>query len=247
MLPEIACEELGLVLDTTVLELLAEAGWERPPIDALAVASRLGITVALDDGQQGRARLVRLADYRGGDSHTAVMLRSDPRPERRQWAVAHELGECYAWRVYQALGVDPAEAPAGSREVVANHLAGRLLLPGPWLADDGRACDWDLRELKNRYATASHELIARRMLDFAPPIIVTIVDQERNTFRRSNVRGRAPALSPVERECWRLTHQTNEPHEQQESMRRVRAWPVHEPGWKREILRTELEEEGWEG
>lgn len=242
MLPEIACEELGMVLDMTVLEILAEAGWEGPPVDAFAVAQALRITVALDDGQAGRARLVRLADYRGRGSHAAVFLRSDPRPERRQWAVAHELGECYAWRVYQALGVDPVEAPVGSRETVANHLASRLLLPSAWLADDGRACDWDLRELKNRYATASHELIARRMLEFSPPVIVTIVDQGRPSLRRSNVRGRVPGLSSLELECWRHAHRANEPHESQESLRRARAWPVHEPEWKREILRTDLED-----
>jgi Zn-dependent peptidase ImmA (M78 family) len=245
MLPEIAHEELSAVLDTTVLEILAEAGWEGPPVDAFAVAEALRIAVAQDDRQEGRARMVRLADYHGGDSQPAVFLRSDPRPERRQWALAHELGECFAWRVFRALGADPAEAPPGAREVVANHLAGRLLLPNAWLADDGPACDWDLLALKRRYATASHELIARRMLDFPVPVIMTIVDLGRVSMRRSNVRGRVPSASPLETACWRQAHQRNEPQEEQESLRRVRAWPVHEPHWKREILRTELEEELW--
>jgi hypothetical protein len=245
MLAEIAQEELCVVLDATVLEILAEARWEGPPVDAFEVAQTLGITVARDDGQQGRARLVRLADYRGRDSHAAVFLRSDPRPERRQWALAHELGECFAWRVFQALGVDGAEAPPGSREVVANHLAGRLLLPSVWVADDGPACDWDLGALKRRYATASHELIARRMLDFSAPLIVTIIDQGRVSTRRSNVRGRVPDVSPLERAVWQRAHQSNEPQEAHEGLRRTRAWPVHEPQWKREILRTELEEDMW--
>ena len=45
---------------------------------------------------------------------------------------------------------------------------------------------------KQRYATASHELIARRMLDFEPWIVITIFDNGRLTFRRSN-RFRPPA------------------------------------------------------
>jgi Zn-dependent peptidase ImmA (M78 family) len=245
MLPEIAHEELAVVLDTTVLEILAEARWAKPPVDAFAVAKALRIAVAQDNRQQGRARMVRLADYHGGDAHPVVFLRSDPRPERCQWALAHELGECFAWRVFQALGADPADAPPGSREVVANHLAGRLLLPSVWLSDDGPACDWDLLALKRRYTTASHELIARRMLDFPMPVIMTIVDRERVSMRRSNVHGRVPGIEPIETACWRRAHQANAPQEEQEGLRRVRAWPVHEPHWKREILRTELEEGRW--
>jgi len=242
MLPEIAQEELSAVLDATVLEILDEARWEGPPVDAFAVAQALRITVALDDGQQGRARLVRLADFRGRDTHPTVLLRSDPRPERRQWALAHELGECFAWRVFDALGVDPREAPVGSREIVANLLASRLLLPGAWLGEDGTACDWDLQALKRQYATASHELIARRMLDFPTPLIVTIIDQRNVSMRRSNVTGRVPAVSPLERECWEQAHRASACCEARQALRRVRAWPVHEPGWKREVLRTELEE-----
>ena len=242
MLPEIAREELAATLDATALDILADAGVARPPIDVFQVAESLEITVALDEHQQGRARLVRLADYRRRDSHPTILLRPEPRAERRQWALAHELGECFAWRVFSALGVDPRETPVGSREAVASQLAGRLLLPRAWLADDGPTLDWDLFALKAVYATASHELIARRMLDFSAPIIVTIFDHERVTMRRSNVRGRVPPSSELELECWEESRRTNRSCELCEGLRRVRAWPVHEPDWKREILRTDLEE-----
>lgn len=242
MLPEIAREELAATLDATALEILADAAIGHPPVDAFRVAEALEITVALDDHQQGRARLVRLADYRGRDSHATILLRPEARSERRQWALAHELGECFAWRVFSALGVDPRETPVGSREAVANQLAGRLLLPRAWLAEDGPTLDWDLFALKNIYATASHELIARRMLDFSAPIIVTIFDHARVTMRRANVRGRVPPSSGLERECWEESRRTNGTCELREGLRRIRAWPVHEPDWKREILRTDLEE-----
>ncbi|MEA1952135.1 MAG: ImmA/IrrE family metallo-endopeptidase, partial [Planctomycetota bacterium] len=73
----------------------------------------------------------------------SILLRPDPRAERRQWAVAHEIGEHVAWRVFGRLGVDPREAGPDSRESVANQLAGRLLLPGEWFEADAVACGWD--------------------------------------------------------------------------------------------------------
>jgi hypothetical protein len=101
---------------------------------------------------------------------------------------------------------------------------------------------WDLLMLKSRYATASHELIARRMLECRPPAIITIFDQGSIHFRRSNLPGRVPPLSAAERECWQVVHEQNRPREARDGLRRVQGWPVHEEGWKREILRTEVEE-----
>ena len=113
-------------------------------------------------------------------------MRPEPRLERRQWAVAHEIGEHVAYRVFLQWGVDPRETAPKAREAVANNLAGRLLLPTAWFAADGAACGWDLLALKARYRTASHELIARRMLECRPPVIISIFDHRRISFRRSN-------------------------------------------------------------
>ena len=65
MLPEITREELSAGMDAVAMEVLDEAGIDRPPVDALLIARRLGITVALDDRQRGRARYVRLGASRG--------------------------------------------------------------------------------------------------------------------------------------------------------------------------------------
>ena len=243
MLPEIPPEELSAGLDRAVMEVLAEVGIEAPPVDALLVARRLGITLAEDDRQRCRARYVRLSGHRGGPPGATILLRPEVRPERRQWAVAHEIGEHVARRVFAALAVDPREAPPGAREMVANHLAGRLLLPGAWFAGDATGCGWDLLHLKRHYSTASHEMIARRMLDFEPPIIVTVFDHTLVTFRRSNVPGNIPPLLSAERNCWLRAHDQNVPCRTSEGPWAVHAWPVHEEGWKREILRTEVAEE----
>ncbi len=245
MLPEITCEELSAGLDAVVERVLDEAQIDRPPVNAMALARGLGITVALDARQPGRARYMRLSQPRGRASRATVLLRPEPRGERLQWALAHEIGEHLACRVFAALGADPRETGPEARERVANHLAGRLLLPGRWFAADGAACNWDLLRLKSRYATASHELIARRMIEMPPPVIVTIFDQGQVYLRRSNVAGRVPPPSPIEMRCWRAVHDVGRPHRSQHQSLRVRGWPVHEEGWKREILRAEVEPEGW--
>jgi len=239
MLPELTHEETAVALDEVAAELLHEAGVTQPPVDAFAVAGALGITVARDDCQSGRARYVRLRSY-AGDPRATILLQSDPRRERQHWAIAHEIGEHAAWRVFGRLDVDPREASPGCRESVANHLAGRLLLPSEWFVSHAAVCDWDLLELKAGFRTASHELIARRMLECPPAVIISICDQGRLSFRRSNVPGRAPPLSDAERACWQAVHREARPDEREADGHRVRSWPVHEPQWKREILRTEV-------
>jgi len=241
MLCEITREELSAGLDTVAMEVLRGAGIERPPVDAIALARRLGVTVAWDDRQRGRARYVRLRGTKGRGPRPTILLRPEPRRERRQWAVAHEISEHVAHRVFALLLIDPREAAPNARERVAVHLASRLLLPGLWFAVDAPACNWDLLELKSRYATASHELIARRMLDFSPPVIITIFDHGELYFRRSNVPGQVPPPSPAEMASWESVHADNRPHRSVEGVRAIQGWPVHEPGWKREILRTEVE------
>jgi hypothetical protein len=244
MLAELSREELAAGMDAVVLEILAEAGIHAPPVDALALAQRLGITVAIDELQEGRARFVRLRGRRPGDSRPTILLRPDDRRERQQWAVAHEIGEHAAERVFAAWGADPRDTYPQAREDLANCLAGRLLLPSAWFVADGLRSGWDLLWLKSRYASASHELIARRMLECRPPAIITIFDQGKIYFRRSNLPGRVPPPSPAERECWQAVHQHNRAAQTSEGLHRIQGWPVHEPGWDREILRTEVEEEG---
>ena len=104
-----------------------------PPVDALTLARALHLSVAWDERQSGRGRIVRLSEFAGTPSRGSILLRPDPRLERQQWAVAHEIGELFASRVFDQLGIDPRKAPAGARETLANQLAGRLLCRAPGL------------------------------------------------------------------------------------------------------------------
>jgi hypothetical protein len=241
MLPEITSDELSGALDAVAAGVLDAAGVDCPPVDAIRLARRLGITVAVDDRQRGRARYVRLRGIRGRKARPTILLRPEPRRERRHWAVAHEIGEHVAYQVFRLLRVDPREAAPNARERIATYLAGRLLLPSAWFSADATTCAWDLLSLKSRYTTASHELIARRMLDLGPPVIISIFDLGHLSFRASNVPGQVPPPSSGEMACWRRAHTRNLPYESADGPCTIQAWPVHEPGWKREILRTEVE------
>jgi hypothetical protein len=239
MTPELTREELVASLDAVIDSMLYKAEIRRPPIDAFAVAGALRLTVASDNRQLGRARFVRL---RAADvsQHGAILVRPDPRPERTQWAVAHEIGESRVEEVFTRLSVDPHEVVDRTREQLANQLANRLLMPSRWFERDALRLDWDLLKLKARYATASHELIARRMLEFTPAVIITVFDDNRVTWRQGNTSGRVPPLAPAERACQQRVAATGEPHREATSMGTIQAWPIHEPGWQREILRVAL-------
>jgi hypothetical protein len=231
--------ELTGVLDETVAAILRRAGVKRPPVNAVELARRSGYPVLWDDHQSGRARVAAVRGGPGRRPRPAIFLRREPRPERIQWAVAHEIGEQLTAEVFLRLHIEPAEA-IDSREQIASALATRLLLPGDWFARDAADFDFDLAQLKARYATASHELVARRMLDLPTPVLITIFDHGKLEFRRWNQPRRPPSLSRTEQRLWQCAHESGQ------GMRhsgppRVDVWPIHEPGWKREILRLELE------
>jgi len=248
MLSEIPVDQFAAALDACAADVLWEASVAEPPIDATLVAERIGLVVAHNHALAARGRLVELADPRGGGTgQGTIVVGPAERPERLQWAVAHEIGESVAHRVFAALGVRPEEAPEDAREQVANHLASCLLLPRDWFAADGPPLNWDLVALKERYATASHELIARRMLEMPPPIVVTLCDLGRFRWRRSNAGGRPPRLLPEETNVWRAAHESGKPASATfdpttTGLESVRCWPIHENDWKREIVRTAIAE-----
>src|SRR3954451_1754208 len=212
MLSEIPDDEFAAALDACAAEVLWEAGVSGPPVDALAVAEGLQLVVTHDYSMPNRGRFVRLADREeNGGSVGTIVVGLAERPQREQWAVAHEIGESIAYRVFERLGVAFDEALPTARELVANRLANAILLPRRWFAIDGREHDWDLLELKERYCTASHELIARRMLEMRAPIVITVCDQGQVHWRRSNVTSRAPDLLGEEQSVWQAVHRTGLP------------------------------------
>jgi Zn-dependent peptidase ImmA (M78 family) len=248
MLSEIPADEFAAALDACAADVLWEAGVQEPPVDATVFAERIGLIITRDDATACRGRLVQLADPRGGSvGQGTIVVGPAERPERLQWAVAHEIGESIAYRVFAALGLRPDDAPENAREQVANHLASCILLPRNWFAADGPPLDWDLAALKQRYTSASHELIARRMLEMPPPIVITLCDLGRVRWRRGNLTARPPRLLPEEAAVWRTAHESGEAASAildpaTTGLESVHAWPIHEVDWKREILRSAVAE-----
>jgi Zn-dependent peptidase ImmA (M78 family) len=246
MLPEIPREEFSAAVDACAVEVLWEAGIDQPPVDAVVVAQRVGLVVAKDDTMPYRGRFVRLAEQTGDSAgHGTIVVGQAERPERLQWAIAHEIGESVAERVFAALGISATAAPSDARELVANHLASRLLLPYEWFVDAGRRLDWDLAALKQQFATSSHELVARRMLEMSPPIVITLWDLGNVRWRRCNASPRPPKLLIEESRVWKESHESGLPaaavvDPSETGLERVRCWPIHQVGWKREISRSEI-------
>jgi Zn-dependent peptidase ImmA (M78 family) len=230
------CDVLPLV-DAMVLDLLERGEIASPPVDAIALAQGpLGMIVCLDKEQTQRGRSSRAA----GQRH--IFLRSEPTEERHQWTVARAIGAHFKPEMLARLGAEAGQTRVPTGESLANLFAQRLLAPDCWFREDARTLDFDVLALKAKYATASHEVLAWRLLDLPDPCIITILDNGVVYRRRSNAWAAKRALSPAEKKCQQFVHTRGQPRRVHEKGWSVQGWPVHQAGWKREILRSVVEE-----
>ena len=88
-----------------------------------------------------------------------------------------------------------------------------------------------------------YEVIAWRFLDLPDPCIVTVLDNDHITRRRSNAWPVRRRLEPAEEQCQRYVNYYSRPKVVQENGWTVQGWPVHQADWKREILRSVVEAE----
>ena len=234
---DLAREEVHHAIDRVVEELLCAAGVVAPPVDAIARAQRhLGMLVCLDRRQPQRGRAQR------GGGRKQIFLRPEPTEERHQWTVAHEIGEHFKPQLLQRLGVSPEQTRVMAGESLANLFAHHLLVPAAWFADDVRLHDYDVLQLKQKYRTASHEVLAWRMLDLPSPCIITVVDNDHVHRRRSNAFRVRKELEAAEQQCQQYVNHYSRPRVVRENGWTVQGWPVHQPDWKREILRSVVDE-----
>ncbi|MGQ9503551.1 MAG: hypothetical protein ACUVQG_00850 [Thermogutta sp.] len=236
VMPEFAAQ-ISAELDEFCHSVVERASLTGHPFDMLLLAQQLGIEVAIDAEGTQRARCVRL--QQGLQTRWLLLLRGEVRPERLQWAAAHEIGEILALDAMVYLGWDVNELQPAGREWLANEIAKRLLLPFPQFLMDGRELGWDLIRLKERYPHASHEVIARRMLDAPIPLVITIFDNGELYWRRSNAVFSPPPLTCQERSCWKTAHHTGQAIVYEDHEQSIGCWAIHEEGWRREIMRTQ--------
>src|ERR1700694_3311808 len=105
------------------------------------------MVICLNRRQAQRGRAQRAAGKR------QIYLRPEPREERHQWTVAHEIGEHIKSELLVRLGMEPGQTRAMAGESLANLFAYCLLVPTCWFAEDAPAQDYDLLALKEKYAT----------------------------------------------------------------------------------------------
>ena len=226
-------DDVLATIDAMIGELLQRAGVAEPPVDAIALAQKtLGMVVVLDKRQSLRGR---------SQGKQQIFLRPEPREERHQWTVAVEIGRHFKADLLARLGVEPGAT--GSLGGEASLFATRLLAPTAWFAADAASAEYDLLALKQRYKTASHEMLAWRLLDLSAPCIITIIDNDAIHRRRSNAWPARKELSPPEKKCQKRVHESGQPREVREAGWSVRGWPVHQDDWKREILRAVRDDE----
>jgi Zn-dependent peptidase ImmA (M78 family) len=237
MLDDMPREDVVAVIDQMVEELLDAARVAEPPVDTIALAQgHLGMVVCLDKRQTQRGRAQRSL------GKPQIYLRPEPREERHQWTVAHEIGEHLKVELLQRLGMEPARTGAMTGESLANLFAYRLLVPHCWFASDAPSLDYDLLALKQRYRTSSHEVLAWRFLDLPEPCVVTVIDNDHVTRRRSNGPRVTRTLQPAEQSCQRIVNQKGRPKSVRQGAWTAQGWPVHSLDWKREILRSVVDE-----
>jgi Zn-dependent peptidase ImmA (M78 family) len=237
MLDDLQREDVVTAIDQMVEELLEAAGVTAPPVDAIALAQgQLGMVVCLDKRQSQRGR----AQRSGGKPQ--IYLRPEPIEERHQWTVAHEIGEHLKAELLQRLAIAPSETKAMTGESLANLFAYRLLVPSCWFNTDARDMDHDLPALKVRYRTSSHEVIALRFLDLPEPCVVTVLDNGHVTRRRSNGPHITRELLPAETKCQEYVHRTSRAKTVRAEGVTVQGWPVHTADWKREIIRSVIDD-----
>jgi Zn-dependent peptidase ImmA (M78 family) len=233
---DLSREEVVEAVDRAVGALLEKAGVTAPPVDAIVLAQRhLGMIVCLDRRQQQRGRAQRAAGRK------QIFLRPEPTEERHQWTVAHEIGEHLKAGLLEQLGLAPGNTRAMAGESLANLFAYRLLVPTCWFAGDAPAAGYDVLELKQRYRTSSHEVIAWRFLDLPEPCVITVIDNDHVHRRRSNCWRVTRELAAAEKKCQRYVNYYSRPHVVREGGWTVQGWPVHMSDWKREILRSVVE------
>jgi predicted transcriptional regulator len=221
-------EEVFELVDRAAAELLAAVGASAPPVDALSLVQR-------HFGLEVRTGAASPRSRKGG---SALVLDPEWSEEQRQWAAARAAGERLKPELVRRLAISSDEESSLGGASLVNLFATRLLLPTAWFAADAAACGFDLLELKRRFATASHEMLAWRMLDLPTPCVVTIIDDGKVARRRSSG-GRVPrTLNLAELECVELVLADDRPHLIRSGAWTVQGWPVPREYGRRVILRS---------
>jgi hypothetical protein len=236
---DVSPEDLFEAIDAAVRDLLARAGVDEPPVDALELAqSHFRIPVAMAEPDDDEPRRYGAPPKRRPERN-AIILKMEQSPETHQALAGRAVAQRLAPGIFTKLGIAAGTENRGAEKQLIGAILPRLLLPSRWFAPEARRGGYDLFALKAIFPTAAYETIAWRMLDVDDePSVVAIVDDGSVTMRRGN---RFPAdkrLTAAEQEAIRLAAATKDPARVRREDWTARAWPVSGIPFRRIIVRA---------
>lgn len=197
------------------LEELARRAHEQAdvgaPVNADRLAHRLGLVVR--DGGPGCEGV--LIGHR-------IFVDEGLRPERRAFAIAHEI----AHHLQRTAGFPDTERSA-------NYLGSALLLPRDDFERDLRRVGWHLAHLRKSHPAASHEALARRIVALRDARAVVFDRPHRGQLRWYAIPSESTVPDAEENEAAHEAFACGTPIDLRAGLS---AWPVIEPKWARVIV-----------
>ncbi len=230
-------EDLIDAVDRLLAGLLERAGVEEPPVDCLGIAAdHLGIPVDYaepEEDERGRPVRGRTKRPAGG----GIVLAHDMTDEQQQEAAALGIARSLIDDVLRKIGVPPGSENKALATHVRSLLVHRLLVPTRLLRAELRACGFDVLALKERFRTATVEVVAQRLLDLDDPCVIAIADDGVVALRKGNRFPATRKLTAAEQACLDRVMKFDRPERVRQDEWTVHGWPVPDRPFRRVILR----------
>jgi hypothetical protein len=232
-------DDLIDAVDREVRAVLDRAGVAEPPVDALHVAMDqfdVEVRYAEDDEEGEMGRFGPRAPRRRGAN--VLTLREDQTPESQHAMAARLVARQLLPPILTRLGVAPGTENKSAQAHLLGVIVPRLLLPTRWFETDSRKAGYDLAAVKERYSTAHMETIALRWLDLDEPCVISILDDEAVSTRKSNRFPVTRTLSAAEAACAKQVKETEKPARVRKDDWTARGWPTRGVPFGRIVLRA---------
>jgi hypothetical protein len=230
-------EELLEVIERLVRGLLERAGVSDPPVDALYLAEEhLGIPVEVvepaEADESGRRR------PRARPQGSGIFLTADMTTEQQQKQAAEGIARSLQPEILHKLGIPVGAENRPFTAHVRGLMVPRILIPTRMLRQALKDCKYDVPALKERFATATPEAVALRLLDLDDPCVVSIVDDGVIAARRSNCYAVSRKLETAEQLCLERILELDLPQRLRSDGWTVQGWPIPNRPFRRIILRA---------
>lgn len=175
-----------------------------------------------------------------------IFYNEKERLERQHYSIAHELLERHL--INENLNqLKLGKITKEELHKIANDYTRYILLPENSFEKNAMKLNYNLFSLKETFITASHELIARRLLDIGN-FIITIIDNNNIYLRKSATISIPQNLTALEKKAYELALTTNQYYyiedyldDTKQTFLKTHSYPIIEKEFKRVILIGEIE------